>query len=300
MEQGSDPSGNVYDSNNMGDSRLQPRKSRKSRGRRRTQAQLKYKRTKGTQSTEVSNGLDPIHLQDFGDVLGPKPKDRLRFGGGNMDQFHTAHNNNGKANLLRAWARHYKLDGVFVQETGINWTAMPRTGRLEEMMKTEATMRTVAAHNEHENLGRRQWGGTAAVAYGDLAVRVSETGKDPTGLGRWCFMRCKGRDNHAIRIITAYNPVYSTRSQTQTVYSQQQRYFELKGDNFNPHQAFLRDFEAALRSWREAGDKLIVFIDMNENYVMGAIDAMLRSDGLDMVETARTRHPTKPVPPTFV
>jgi len=87
-----------------------------------------------------------------------------------MDQFHTAHNNNEKANLLQAWARHYKLDGVFVQETGINWTAMPRTGRLEEMMKMEATMRTVAAHNEHENLGQRQWGGTAAVAYGDLVV----------------------------------------------------------------------------------------------------------------------------------
>jgi len=259
-----------------------------------------YKRMNGTQLTEGSSGLDLIHLQDFGNVLGPKPKDRLCFGGGNMDQFHMAHNNNKKANLLRAWARHYELNGVFVQETGINWTAMPRTGRLEEMMKMEATMRTVVAHNQHENLGWRQWGGTAAVAYGDLAVRVSETGKDTTGLGWWCFMRCKDRDDHAIWIIMVYNPIYSTQSQTQTVYSQQQQYFELKGDNANPHEAFLRDFEAALRSWRETGNKLIVFIDMNENYVTGAIDAMLHSDGLDMVETARTRHPTKPVPLTFV
>jgi len=70
-----------------------------------------------------------------------------------MDQFHMVHNNNEKANLLRTWARHYKLDGIFVQETGINWTAMPRVGRLEELMKMEAAMQTVAAHNEHENLG---------------------------------------------------------------------------------------------------------------------------------------------------
>jgi len=164
----------------------------------------------------------------------------------NMDQFHMAHQNNEKANLLCAWARHSKLDGVFVQETGINWTAMPQSGRLEEMMKTEAAMRMVAAHNKHENLGWRQWGGTAVVAYGDLAVRVSETGKDPTGLGRWCFMQCKGRDDHTIWIIMAYNPVYSARLHTQMVYSQQQQYFELKGDNVNPHKAFLQDFEVAL------------------------------------------------------
>jgi len=68
----------------------------------------------------------------------------------------------------------------------------------------------------------------------------------------------------------------------------------------NPHQAFLQDFETALRSWREAGDILVVFIDMNENYETGAIDVMLHSDGLDMSDATRTRHPTKPVPPTFV
>jgi len=63
---------------------------------------------------------------------------------------------------------------------------MPRMGKLDELMKTEAVMQSVAAHNEHENLGRRQWEGTSIVAYGDLAVQVSEMDKDPTGLGWWC------------------------------------------------------------------------------------------------------------------
>jgi len=52
--------------------------------------------------------------------------------------------------------------------------------------------------------------------------------------------------------------------------------------------------------WCKAGDKLIVFMYMSENYKPGAIDAMLQSNGLNMVETVRTRHPMKPVPPTFV
>jgi len=84
------------------------------------------------------------------------------------------------------------------------------------------------------------------------------------------------------------------------MYSQQQQYFELKGKDVNPHQALLRDFKAALHSRREAGDKLIVFIDMNENYKIGAIDAMLCLDGLDMAEAAHTRHLTQTVPPTCV
>jgi len=54
----------------------------------------------------------------------------------------------------------------------------------------------------------------------------------------------------------------------------------------------------ALRSWREAGNILVGFINMNENYETGAIDVMLHSNGLDMSEAACTRHPTKP--PTFV
>jgi len=63
---------------------------------------------------------------------------------------------------------------------------------------------------------------------------------------------------------------------------------ELKGDDVNPHQAFLRDFEAAFHTWQAAGDKLIVFIDMNENYETGAIDKMLWSEGLDLAEATHT------------
>jgi len=47
---------------------------------------------------------------------------------------------------------------------------MPRSGQLEEMMKTEAMMRMITAHNKHENLRWSQWGGTGVIAYGDLAV----------------------------------------------------------------------------------------------------------------------------------
>jgi len=66
----------------------------------------------------------------------------------------------------------------------------------------------------------------------------------------------------------------------------------LKAMVVNSHQTFPRDFEAALCSWQKAGNKLIVFIDMNENHEMGAIDVMLHSEGLDMVEATCTRHPT--------
>lgn len=213
--------------------------------------------------------------------------------------FNTSNYNNEKGNLLRAWARTNDLDGIFCQESGLNWKKMPRSGRLEEMMRTEAVMRTIAAHNETEDIGRRQYGGTCAVAYGEFASRVTDTGKDPTGLGRWAWMRCCGRDDNAVRMVTAYNPCESGRASGRTVYNQHRRYWEQRGDSTDPNSAFLRDFEQALRAWRAGGDKLIVFIDMNENALTGKIDKMLRSAGLDMDETTRSRYPRKQPPPTW-
>ena len=63
------------------------------------------------------------------------------------------------------------------------------------------TMKTTAAHNVHHKVNHQQWGGTFAATFGELATRVSEMGKDETGLGRWSWMLCKGHDGHAICII---------------------------------------------------------------------------------------------------
>ena len=180
--------------------------------------------------TRESKTLDPIHLNDFGDKLGPKPDGSIRISGSNADAFQVVNYNNEKANLCRAWARTYKLDGMFCQEGGLNWKLMPRSGRLEEIMKTDSAMWMVMAHNEHEELRRRQWGGTWAVTYGELATRMTEVGKDKTGLGQWVWMKFKGQYNQSLCVITAYNLNYTGRMKGNLVYSQHRWYLELQND----------------------------------------------------------------------
>jgi len=82
-----------------------------------------------------------------------------------------------------------------MQETGINWMAMPRPGRLEAIMKTEVAMRMVVAHNEHENLGRRQWGGMGIVAYGDLEVSFAEWRRTRQAWAGGAWYNVKGGTN---------------------------------------------------------------------------------------------------------
>ena len=76
----------------------------------------------------------------------------------------------------------------FGQESGLNWDLMPWSGCLDAILRTKNHMKTTAAHNVHHKVNHRQWGqwgGTFAATFGKLATRVSEMGKDETGLGRW-------------------------------------------------------------------------------------------------------------------
>ena len=54
---------------------------------------------------------------------------------------------------------------------------------------------------------------------------IISSGLDPSGLGRWCWIRLKGKDNTNIQLISAYRPVKNTRD-SNSVYSQQKWYFE--------------------------------------------------------------------------
>ena len=56
----------------------------------------------------------------------------------------------------------------------------------------------------------------------DLAHRVISTGRDPSGLGQWTWMRLKGPEFN-VQIISAYRPVHNTGPET--VYSQHENIF---------------------------------------------------------------------------
>ncbi len=77
----------------------------------------------------------------------------------------------------------------------------------------EADIRSIVAHNVHENIGRVQQGGTSLLLFGHLTKQLDQnkSGKDKTGLGRWSVMTLQG-NGICTRIICGYNPCGNTSS----------------------------------------------------------------------------------------
>lgn len=84
----------------------------------------------------------------------PKPDGVFWLAYGNIDGFSTVSFNNPKANILKHWLRKVEADFFSGNEAKINWSIMPRSGRLPKIFRTENALRTVAGYNTHENFSR--------------------------------------------------------------------------------------------------------------------------------------------------
>ena len=98
------------------------------------------------------------------------------------------------------------------------------------------------------------------------------TGRDPSGLGRWCWARFRGRSGMVLRIVSAYCPCEPNRRADGTildgdltVYKQHQKYLNETDDDRDPRTAFLQDFESDLASWLDTGDQILVQGDFNHH-----------------------------------
>ena len=195
---------------------------------------------------------------------------------------------NEKIIQARRFVRRISADAYLGAETRANWARIPHNGSLTQLFNSNTELKAVAAHNTHEEHGRAQEGGTCLVAFDFLTSVICEMGTDSTGLGRWCWAKLQGKDNHVTRLISAYQPVRSGKSQLRSVYRQQRRYFREKGIQACPRALFRRDLLACLKEWRNQGDRLILMMDANENLANGPLSNALKAD-LDMRDLVETR-----------
>ena len=87
----------------------------------------------------------------------------------------------------------------------------------------------------NENFHRDQVGGTAVMGVGRICDLISNKGYDPTGLGRWSWIKL-GKDSVTTYIISAYLPRKPNKhSKGRTVWDQHTRYFQKqRGACFRP------------------------------------------------------------------
>jgi len=120
----------------------------------------------------------------------------------------------------------------------------------------------------------------ATFACGELVRYMKQKGDDFRGLGRWCSTLFYSDPAHRTRVVAAYNVGRQSPKGLKTIYQQQVRHIQTHGLNTSPARLFLTDFLAQLQVWQRQGDRLLIFMDMNEHVLRGTVARYLLKMGL--------------------
>ena len=122
-----------------------------------------------------------------------------------------------------------------------------------------------------------------------ITYRVSGSGADEQGIGRWSWLLLKGKNGTLVRVITSYQPnITNSNSHPGSVYSQQRQYFQNKNIDTCPLEMFQTELVSQIQTWMRKKNKIILLIDANEDVRSGRLSSKLENIGL--ISAVRSRH----------
>ncbi len=203
---------------------------------------------------EVRNVSEDI-LKVHGVALGSKAEEITRLLYENANGIQCKWSNNWKVEKACELHDELEVDIVAYNEHRLNMKHKSNSVGFRKLFGGgEADMRSIVAHNFHENIGRVQEGGTSMLMFGPLIeyLDMSEGGKDVKGLGCWVVMTLKGGNGTIMRIVCRYNPCGNDKPNSSMVYQQHWQSFINKENLLHcPWVKFREDLMAQLMRWRE-------------------------------------------------
>ena len=194
-------------------------------------------------------------------------------------------------NVIEATRKRYNADMLLGVEHQVNFSKAPQDAQFHDLFGLGEDRKSAEAHNRHNRDHRSAYGGTAMMIFGRLSnYAKSAPDRDETGLGRWCSLVIKSQSK-VVRVVVAYRPNKDGRGRRTgrgcgagSVWRQHQRYFRALGRAGNPRQLFDTDLLASLRSWKEAGEEIILAGDFNDNVYTSSLARALRRDDIGLKE----------------
>ena len=222
-----------------------------------------------------SGGAPHTSLDSF---LRSIPADGNRFGDCPRNRPHAAtrlvfQNLNGVPALatsskqiqINRWLQDEHVGIALLAETNRRWSLVLEGHRWNDRMRDVARDGhfSAMAYNQHLS-GRQQqrgssfcYGGCVASALHNVAHASKEQGSDPTGLGRWAYIRIRGKKirtanrshrhaaepsfSHDLVVVAAYRPNPPGAGES-TVWAQHRIYFNSTGrGGVDPRKAFVED-----------------------------------------------------------
>jgi hypothetical protein len=201
----------------------------------------KYKPKEYKQLGMTGKNVSRKDSEFFGDRMQNKPIETTRIALLNI-QLLPENSKHYKSRQLIDHITQAQLDGIFLNEVGLNWKAIPPKDQWAEctfgkLMGSQATFANDMTELEHTE--PIQYGGVGIVTNQDLSSRIIERGWDPKQLGQWVWIRIQGKEGHIARLATAYRPCESPG--VSTVFHQQVRGLSKLGDHRSLRVAFMED-----------------------------------------------------------
>jgi hypothetical protein len=224
----------------------------------------------------------------WGLLPGIKMDESLRLGFQNIGGFPESPLH-PKNYLIRSFVLKNEFDIFGLAESNVNWSQLNASAQFHERIlhtwdKTHASLaynRTVTSRSPSSLRAVssfHQYGGVALLSTTQAAHRVSKSGLDPTGLGRWTWTSYQGRSFVSLKVVAAYRPCLSDGPSS--TYSQQVNYlYDQNGDRC-PRLAFLEDLSKEIGQWIQAGEQVIVMLDANSDVRDGDVNQMFFEAGM--------------------
>jgi len=239
----------------------------------------------------------------WGDIMiNPKPFQTFRILSRNVNTLSTQQNYLQWKAASQALAS-CEVDAIALQETNVSWDKIHRQKISQILRKPTGHATTATSSSTEISTKSHQCGGTLQAIVGGWASRVVESGKDPSGLGRWSYTELQGRDNKRFIILSGYRVCdnQSVDMGSNNTYNQQYRLLHQQGyRNPDPRSTFLDDLIKQTKIWRAQHKAVLICIDANDNPQHTTTTGVTRLfSETDLIDLHTAKHPNQNRPPTY-
>ena len=255
----------------------------KKKRRKKTDKDWEYSSDKRFQQTTLFGGNQTkADVEIYGDKLQTKEDNTFRVVSQNVQTLPADARSERSRRVVNTIVST-EADVFLMNEVKLYWPKVEKQNKwFERVIGRFRAHRALFGCNttEHDKTGLQQFGGVGLIATDEAVNRARNGGKDPTGLGRWVWMRFQGRNGHMTRVVSIYRPCHGSNGAA-SVHAQQDRYFKgTEERDRKPRVALHEDLFVEATKWKEEGDHLILAGDMNEDVRTGLTNAFFTALGL--------------------
>jgi exonuclease III len=195
--------------------------------------------------------------------------------------------------LLGEVMKENSIDIMGMVETKVDWTKERTIERLQKNLRAHLKQVQVSTSSSDVTFETPfQPGGTATLVRGEWAGRT-RIHADTSGMGRWSEIEILGKDNTAVRIVTAYRVCSNSTKTPGTMSARYQQTEVMKTQgirNPDPRAKVLEDLGNRITELKTSGEEVILMMDANDTTQKANSDLSRWAEKVDLVDPHIQRH----------